>query len=372
MSNLTKWIVGIIIVIVVVWIGYGLSNKEPISTEPIKIGVIGHFSGEYASYGVPMKNAVQLAVEEINSNGGINKRQIELIIEDDGTVADKAASAMNKLVSIDDVDYVISAQGSSVTAAIVPIAQNNKCILMITLGSAPGLTNAGDYIFRSVPSDIYQGIKIADFINEKLGANKIAGLYINDAYGVGIRDLVKDKVSGSLGIQEMFEDGTVDFRSQLLKIKNDGADTLILVSKKGTPIILKQIKELGLGNLKIIASETVKDDQILKQSGSAADGIFVAFIAEPKDYIDFISNYKIKFNEDPSAYSKYAYDGMVALSRVIKNGGNDLEKVKSNLLKVSFNGASGNFAFDGQRERIGMEYIIYKVENGQFVPYEND
>ena len=369
MDKNTKIIVGAIIVIAVIAVGYVVykGQNNPISNEPIKIGFIGHLSGEYASYGVPMKNAVQLAVEEVNKNGGINKRQAELIVEDDGTAADKAASAMNKLVNIDKVNYIISGQGSGPASAITPIAQNNKKILMITLASAPGLTKAKDYVFRSIPSDVYQGVRMVELINNNLKSKKVAGLYVNDAYGAGIKEIINNNKNVENVDSELFEAGAIDFRTNLLKIKQTNADTLVLVAREEFPIILKQINELKL-KMNIIASETFKDEKILKDSSSYVEGV-ITFMAQPTDYVDFANRYKTRFNEVPSAYSMYAYDGAMALIKAIKLGDN-VEAVKSELSKTEFNGASGKVGFDNEGGRTGAGYIIYQVKNGQFVQYE--
>ena len=124
--------------------------------------------------------------------------------------------------------------------------------------------------------------------------------------------------------------------------------------------------------MKIIASETVKEDKILEQAGGNAEGVYIVFTGEPKDYINFKNNYKTKFNEEPSAYSMYAYDGAIALIKAINENGDDLEKIKNGLLNINFKGASGNVVFDADRERIGMEYIMYVVKNGEFVLYEEN
>jgi branched-chain amino acid transport system substrate-binding protein len=365
----------IILVIVVVVAAIGLifwgtthNNRSQIAkgADLVKIGLVGHFSGEYASYGIPMKNAVELAVEKFNQEN--NKLKVSLIVEDDKTNANDAASAVNKLINVDNVNYIISAQGSGVTAAIGPIAQNNKRILMITLGSAPNLTKVGEYVFRSVPSDVYQANKMVEFINNNFKSKKIAVLYINDAYGNGIYDIVNQNFNSKVVSAESFTDGDTDFKTQLVKIKTSGADTLVLVSKNETPQILKQLKELDL-KLNIVASETVKDEKLLNNSGEAAEGIYIVFMAEPKDYIDFKNAYKNKFSEEPSAYSMYAYDGAIALLDAIKINPS-AEKIKSNLLSAKFRGASGEFGLDNDRERIGMEYIIYIVRAGKAVEYK--
>lgn len=369
MNKNTKIIIGVIVVLIVIggiWYGVSKQSKEQ---GTIKIGVIGHFSGELASYGIPTKNAVQLATEEINGKGGINGKKVELIIEDDNSNSNQAVSAMNKLVNIDNVNYIISVQGSGMTSAIIPIAQNNKRILMITLASAPELIKDKDYIFRSVPSDSYQAVKMVDFINNNLQSKKVAGLYVNDAYGVGIKNIINENKRVEIVASEMFEFGATDFKTQLLKIKQAGVDTLVIVARENEyPLILKQIKELKIV-AKIVASETFKDEKVLVNSGSNAEGVFVTFMAEPTDYVNFTNNYKDRFNEEPSAYSMYGYDGIIALFKAIKNAGDNPNAVKDELIKISFDGASGKVGFDKDRERVGAKYIIYSVKNGQFVPY---
>jgi len=358
------WVlIGFLVIISII-----LINVSMKPTGAIKIGLTGHFSGEYANYGIPMKNAVELVVEETNNKGGIDGRQLELIIEDDESDVNKAASAINKLINIDNVDYIISAQASGSTSVIGPISQNNKRVLMITLASAPELAKTGEYVFRSIPSDIYQGVKMVEFINEDLGSEKVAGLYINNAYGVGIKGIINANENVEIVASEMFEPGASDFRTQLLKIKESNADTLVLVAYRDeAPIIFKEINELGL-NIKILGSETIKDEEILKDSGSNAEGVYVTFYTdEPQDYVNFNQNYKTKFNEEVSSYSMYGYDGALALVKAIDKAGDDVNKVQSELYSIKFNGASGEVGFDSDGDRTGVAYILYRVENSQFV-----
>ncbi len=368
MTKTTKtilWIVVALIVIGGIWYGVGgKSQKEGV----IKIGVIGHFSGDYASYGVPMKNAIQLAAEETNAKGGINGREISLVIEDDNSDSNKAATAMNKLVSVNMVDYILSAQGSAMTSVVTPIAQDNRRVLMITLGSAPGLTKEGDYVFRSIVSDSYQAFKINKFINNNFKAEKVAGLYLNDAYGVGIKNIINQNEQVEIVANEMFASGDSDFRTQLLKIKEKNPDVLVLVAHQEYPSILKQIKELNI-NILVIASETFKDEKILQKSGSTAEGVYTMFMTEPTDYVNFAESYQERFGKEPSGYSKYAYDGVSALIKTIEES-DTIKEVKDNLYNLEFNGASGIVSFDGSGDRIGIEYRVYIVKNGQFVPYE--
>lgn len=357
MNKTTKIIIGIVVVLIIIaGIWYSLVEKPEESA--IKVGFIGHLSGDHTDYSVPMKNAVQLAVEQINENGGIDGRKVEVIYEDDNS-GSEAASAMNKLTNIDGVDYVISAQGSGATSIITPIAQNNEKFLMITLGSAPDLTKEKDFVFRSIASDIYQGLKMNEFIKE-MNFEKVAGLYLNDAYGVGVKNIIN--TNNYIVAEEMFESGATDLRTQLIKIKESNPDVLVIVAHKEYPIILKQIKELDL-KVQIFASETFKNEDILSKSDSTAEDVYTLFMADPVDYVNFEKEYKERFKQEPSAYAKYAYDGALALLKAIEE---DENNIKDELLKINFKGASGDVMFNEEGDRSGIEYVIFAVKDGRF------
>ncbi|MFH1803153.1 MAG: ABC transporter substrate-binding protein [archaeon] len=359
----------VVLALAVVSVGWIVAYQGHVVSEgskSVKVGLIGIFSGEYASYGVPMKNAIELYVDDVNAHGGIDGKQIELIVEDNAGDSAVAASAINKLIHVDNVNYILSAQGSGLASVVAPIAQDNGRIMMITLGSAPGLAKTGDYIFRSVPSDAYQAVKMNDFLVNDLGARKVAVLYTNDAYGEGIKNKINDNANVRVVANEMFEQNAADFRTQLLKIKESGADALVIVAHTEYASIIKQITELDL-NIPIVASETFKDEGILKDVGTSGEGVYVTFMKESTDHFNFAEKYAARFGEEPSAFSMYAYDGAVALVEAIDAAGDDVEGVRLELYKVKFEGASGSIGFDSDGDRTGTEYSIYEVRGGEFV-----
>ena len=360
-----------LIVVTLSWvliINHNTTGRVVSGNEPIKIGIIGHFSGEYADYGIPMKNAVELAIKETNEAGGIDGRKLVLVVEDDGTDSTKAASGMNKLIGIDNIDYILSAQGSGATSVVTPIANSNKKILMITLGSAPELTDNKDYVFRSVPSDVYQASKIVNYINGNLKPKKIAGLYRNDPYGVGIKNIVEKGVSADVVASELYDPTSSDFRTQLTKIKQANPDVLVIAGARDNyPTLFKQIKELDL-TATIFASETFYDQEVLDTSGKDnVEGVYTLFQEDPTDYLNFNLAYTQEFGVEPSAYSMYAYDGAISIIKSIESSGDNVESVKTKFLSLSFNGASGKVGFDNEGDRTGARYAIYRVVNGEFM-----
>ncbi len=114
MTNTTKWVLGIIAVVILVVIGYSVSNKQPTETGPIKIGVLVPLTGEAASWGQNLLAGAELAQKEINDAGGINGREIKLITEDDQCKAATGVSAINKLISVDKVSVIVGPPCSSV------------------------------------------------------------------------------------------------------------------------------------------------------------------------------------------------------------------------------------------------------------------
>jgi len=175
---------------------FGCAKKEE---KEIKIGVILPLTGDAAKYGQSAKKGMKLAVDEINNKGGINNQRVILIIEDSQGQVKNGVSAFNKLITIDKVPIVVGELLSSITLAIAPIANEKKIIVLSPASTAPKITEAGDYIFRNVASDIVEGQIMAEYAFNKLQYKKIAILYINNDYGDGLRNSFKQKII-SLGV----------------------------------------------------------------------------------------------------------------------------------------------------------------------------
>jgi branched-chain amino acid transport system substrate-binding protein len=269
-------IISIIVFLAVVVGVIGLKGQEDKDKNgPIKVGVIISLSGDIAVYGQGIKKGIDLAAEEINQKGGISGRPVELIYEDDSSNNNSGVSAINKLIQVDKVSLILGAGISSITSAIAPIAEANKTVMILTTASAPNLSSAGDYIFRVVPSDAYQALAVADFMIEKGLNKKVAGLRVNDDYGLGMNRGIEKKI-GSFLANEYFESSATDYRTQLTKIKNTNPQVLVVSARNEWPAIAKQIKELGI-TAQIIGPETLKDEKIFKACGINIEGAYTDF-----------------------------------------------------------------------------------------------
>ena len=218
--------------------------------ENIKIGFIGPLSGDVASMGQSAKAAVELAVEEINSNGGVSGRPLEVIYEDGKCEPKDSTSAANKLVNIDGVAVIIGGLCSGETLAAAPIAEIGKTVLLSYCSSNPKITEAGDYIFRDYPSDAFQGKVAAEKIYNELNAKNVAILYCLGDWCVGIKDVFKKRfgeLGGSITIEEGYEQDARDLRTQITKIKDSKPDLIYFLGYTEASIVgLKQLKEMGV------------------------------------------------------------------------------------------------------------------------------
>jgi len=151
------------------------NSQNSISNEPIKIGYVGPLTGEAASIGSINKAAIELAVDEINAKGGVNGAMLSVIYED-GKCSSAAASAAQKLMSIDRVSIIIG-ECSPEIASFGPTAMQNKVLVLSPLASAPKLSNLGSYFFRTYPSDSNQGKFAAEYAYSTLGSRTAAILY---------------------------------------------------------------------------------------------------------------------------------------------------------------------------------------------------
>ena len=177
-----------------------LKEEKKVTTEPIKIGFVGPLSGDVANLGQNIRAAVEVARDEINNQGGINGRKIQVIFEDGKCDSKAATAAGNKLINLDKVKMIVGGVCSGETLAIAPMAEKNNVILISPASTNPKVTQAGDYVFRLIPSDSFQGKFAAEYMYNTLGKRSIAVLYTKNDWGVGVSNVFKKKIFETISV----------------------------------------------------------------------------------------------------------------------------------------------------------------------------
>jgi branched-chain amino acid transport system substrate-binding protein len=370
------WIGLVILAIALLLIVFAVSQKQR-EPEKIRIGIIAPLSGDSAKYGADIKRGYDLAVKEINQDGGIKGRKIELIYEDDEGKPEKAVAAAQKLIQHDKVIAILGPLWSSPTLAVAPIAEKNKVVLLSSGASSPKITNAGDYIFRNEISDAYGAAETATLFF-KTGFKKIAILYINNDFGIGFRDVVKQiyqELGGEVTATEAFEQDEKDFRTQLLKIKESNPGAVLIVSYKEAILILRQMRELEIKK-QVLSTALFEDPEIIEKVGDLSEGVLYTYYGtfDPKrgdvKVQEFMNNFKEKYGVNPEYYAPIGYDAVKILAHAIEKGGFTSEQIKNALYQVKdFPGLSGTTSFDENGDVI-KPVILKTVRKGQFIRYE--
>lgn len=377
MNKTNKIIIGVVVVLVIVGgIWYGVSRK-PLKKEPIKIGVITVLTGSGSEYGTATQKALDLAVLKINKEGGIKGRNIELIYEDDKCDPKEGIAALQKINSMDKTNIIIGTICSSVTLAMGPIVQEKNLLVISSGASNPRIAEYPN-IFRTWPSDALQGKFIASFVSDNLKAKKAAVIYINNDYGVGLKDAFEKEFTGKRGEIVGFEaipEGATDIRTQLIKIKSKTPDVTFLATyAKEMGIVLKQAKELGFSP-QFIGGEGSKDSSVIEIGGAGAEGLIgtIPSLVSGGARDEFLKLFKEKYNEEPGVTADAAYDIPFLLKATMGKCADvfDVSCIKKNLLSLqNFEGAIGKISFDEHGDLVGKSYDLIQIKNGQFVPYE--
>ena len=329
------------------------------SAEAVKVGVMVPLTGDAASYGESVKAAAEFALAESGAN-------LELVYEDSKCDGKEAVTAVNKLISVDGVQAIVGELCSGATLAAAPIAEQHGVVMVSPASTSPEVTNVGDYLFRTVPSDALQGNFGANLVYE-MEHRALAVLYVNDDYGVGFNAVLRESfpaLGGEVVASEAIEKGSLDVRTSLTKIKDSGADSLYIITNSPDSAVaaLKQIKELGL-EVVVFGSEGLKADYVTENAGEAAEGLIVTSVSTGND--DFVSRYKEAGNE-LGPFAAQGYDALKAIALAVESGASTGATIKDELDGMSFEGVSGTITFDGNGDITG-NYEVYEVISGEFV-----
>lgn len=341
----------------------------------IRIGAILPLTGDNGTYGVLLKRGMDLAVDEINSHGGVNGKKLMVIFEDSQADSSKAVSAFNKLVTVDKVPMVIGDMFSSSTLAIAPIAEKNKIVLMSPTASAIELTNAGDYVFRIYPSDSYDGMYLANYLWNRLQVKTASILYLQVASISALTQVFKERfelLGGKILSVESYKEGDTDFRSLLLKAKNAEPEIIFIPGYlREMAMMLRQAKELGIKK-PFLSISTFFDPKILTLASDAAEGVLFSSPAfDPSSNLPeikkFVNMFEAKYNEIPNILAGYGYDVVNITFSALKSINNvTSDNIKAALYNINnYPGVTGKTAFDSNGDVV-KELRMMQVKNTSF------
>ncbi|OCA91731.1 ethanolamine utilization protein EutJ [Bacillus wudalianchiensis] len=341
----------------------------------IKIGANLELSGPVASYGQSIGKGVDLAVEEINKDGGIDGKKIEVVKIDNKSDAAEATNAAIKLTSQEKVTAIIGAATSGNSVAQVQIADDNKTVLLTPSGTSPNVTvgtnnKVNEFIFRTCFIDPFQGTVAANFAAKELKV-KNAAIFADSAsdYAKGLAASFKEtfeKAGGKVVAQEAYVAKDTDFRSTLTRIKAANPEFVFIPGYyEEVGLIIKQAREMGI-TAPFMGGDGWDSPKLVELAG--ADALNNTFITnhysseDPDEKIQkFVAAFKAK-NKDqaPDAFNALGYDSVYLLADAIKRAGStDSTKIKDALAETNNLAlVSGNFTIDENHNPIKSATVL--------------
>ncbi len=349
-----------------------MAVEQAMTPEPFRIGVMDSLTGVGESYGNPIVNAKQLAVNEINAMGGINGRMLELIIEDSKCNAQDAITAYRKLTDVDGVRIILGTTCSGAMLGAAPLAEEDGVILLSPSATNPDISVAGDYIFRTAISDAQLG---ADAGNAMWvdGIRNLATITETTDYAEGVRRTSVEqfqKLGGKVVGEERYSSDSTDFRTQLTKLIGLEPDGLLLAAQGELPggTIIKQARELGYDG-PIYTESVPTGATALEIAGDAATGVksIIPADLDPNNRTaqDMLANFRETYGYLTLAwFLGSAYDTVYVAAECLGRTGSDQDSngFRNCMNDISHTGTIGvDYSFDANGDVVGLSYAVVEI-----------
>ncbi|WP_394425877.1 ABC transporter substrate-binding protein [Vreelandella stevensii] len=369
----------------------------------VKVGFLGGFTGGIESLTPPIFEGAKLAVAQINEQGGVLGGQTLVMPSGDTTCSDASAAsnAADRMVNTENVTAIVGALCTGATIAAANNAAIPGGVLMVSPAStAPAVSelNDNDLVFRTVPSDAFQGEMLAKLLLDK-GIDYVAVTFVNNDYGRGLSDAFSAAFTaggGEVAENLAHEDNRADYRSELGSLSASGADTLVVLAYADTSgqTVLRQAYESGMFTQYVGADGMVGDSLVQAIGADVLDGMIATRPGSPElPGTELFNSAAEAAGIDPSAvFAAQAYDAAFLIALAIEQNGSaereglsealrsvssapgevilpgEWEKAVALIAKgteINYEGASGSHEFDENGDVPGV-VVEMVVENGTF------
>ncbi len=357
--------------------------------DTFRVGAILSLTGSYAALGASEKNALELEVKRINDAGGVEGRQLELLIEDDGTDEAKAVAAASKLIGQDNVIAILGATGTGQTMA-TRSEIDRAGIPQLSMAGGTAVTSTLDKLVFQTP---WSNNLVVPYVLKRVsqdGHQKIALISDSGGYGKDGHGVIVAEAPGA-GLQivsdQTFNPGDTDFSAQLTKIKSSGADSVVLwtAGKEGASIV-KAAADLGI-DLPMYGGSGQAKAEFVDGAGPAAEGFIFGtgkslvpanWGEDSEEYgvvNGFAERYKAAYGQAPDIFAGHAFDALTILEDALKRTKGDASPealtaaIESTKDLIGF---GGTFTFTAaDHNGLGADDLsLYKVTSGAWEPIE--
>lgn len=357
-------------------------DQKAKDSEAIKIGLNLELSGPVAAYGSQEKDGAELAVDEINKAGGINGKQIELVIKDNKSDTAEAAAVVTSLTTKDQVVAIVGPATSGATKAQIPNATKAKVPVITPSGTDDSITvmngQVQEYIFRASFQDSFQGVILANYAMDNLKMEKavIIGDVSSD-YAKGLTESFEKTFTGEIVASEKFNSKDKDFNAILTKIKDKDFDFIYLPGYyEEAGLVIKQAREMGIEQ-PVLGADGFSDEKLgqIAGKGNMNKIYYTAHFSEKapasEKVKEFITNFKDIYGQAPNSFNALAYDSIYMIKAAIESEGEATSAAITKGLAdlKDFDGVTGKMTMDKDHNPEKAAVVI-GVENGEEISAE--
>ncbi|MHB9139083.1 MAG: ABC transporter substrate-binding protein [Victivallaceae bacterium] len=354
--------------------------KTPPTPDPVRIGVILPMSGEFAPYGKKLFAGIKLKADELNNEGGIDCRRVELVLADNESSVSKTAVALRKIAE-QKIFIVIGGYTSADAFALKPDALKYKVTVIAPMATNDLVTERNPYIFRTCFSDSFQGKAIGRFAVEKMQLDKIGVMLNIDENGTYSRDLGRstadgiNTAGGKVAIVEGYYRKSTTYVPQLKKIMDADVNGIFIPSyPEEAAKMINESRKLGYQGY-IFGGDGWDEDDFFKQLGATPGPCFFASMFSARYDSPETRHFLEKFHAEtggksPGVCEAQGYDTMSIVAEAVRNSIFDYD-IRAALYNIKdYPGVTGRITIDSNRNAIKSLFIkeVIKKADGFFGP----
>ena len=351
-------------------------------TDPIKIGAVLDITGAGASLGVPERQTLEMLADQLNEDGGIDGREVELLIEDNQSTEDGAATAASKLIDQEEVDILLGASRTGPSLAMRPLAEAAE-MPMISLAANAAIVDGSQWVFKSAQNDRVVIENIIEYAASQ-GWSTLGLARDASGFGEGIEEMLNE-IGAEQGVSvtatESFAPDATDFTAQMVNLREAAADAyLIWGIPPAAGLAQEAYRQLEI-DAPVMQSHGIGNQVFLDTAGASADGLVAPLgrlvVADQLPDDDpqagviqaFVAQYQEAYGENPSTFAGHAYDAFQLAVDAIDEVGTDKAAIRDHLEQVDgFVGISGVFTMSPE-DHSGLTMdalVLVTVEDGAF------
>lgn len=353
-----------------------ISGLTSAQDKPILIGNLSGFTGTYSAMAKMQKDAVEMAVAEINEAGGLLGRKLKVLHEDTETTPPVGTRKMERLILEEKVDFCVGAISSSVTLAMMEIAKKYNKILMVNISQSVKITgeNKNKQTFRVNANPSITSKGLCKWMLANLG-KKFFLLTVDYAWGRSTSEeyhKVLREMGGTIVGETFFPLNNKDFAPYFGKIKAAKPDVLFVTAAGNDAIsVVTQADQYGIKKLMPICGDgSLVSEDILGAMGKSADGIITAdYYAAGLDTAEnkaWAARYEKLYGAKPSKFSVSSYEAVMWLAQAVKKARTvETDKVVTALEGSTYRGPQGVKTMDPDSHQTSLTIYMMKIENGE-------